>query len=166
MAAEEYLSFIPLLLYGISLTELMSQWRRIVVRRNIYWPYIVMTIVITEQAIFSIWVYWDNLHILTEIDYKIYLLYILPPIFFLLATMAFTPDKGEKTEEYFNSNIVRFSLLYGLFFISHAVFIIFDTLTNPEDIVVAIVLFLIMAITRKPWIAYLFGIKLIYHMIF
>ena len=51
MDAAEYLAFLPLLIYGIALADLFSQWKRLFNPKQLYLPYILLTGILTETAI-------------------------------------------------------------------------------------------------------------------
>ncbi|RLB53106.1 MAG: hypothetical protein DRJ42_12845, partial [Deltaproteobacteria bacterium] len=47
----EFLLFIPLLIYGIALSQLLSQWKRIFDFKNFYGPFVVTVVAVTVVAI-------------------------------------------------------------------------------------------------------------------
>ena len=59
MEASEYLAFIPLLIYGIALADLLGQWRRFFDRDYFYLPYFLTTLIFTENAIWSVYGYLE-----------------------------------------------------------------------------------------------------------
>ena len=57
MIPSEYLAFIPLLIYGIALADLLSQWKRLFNPKDLFIPYLLMTIILTETALYNVFVY-------------------------------------------------------------------------------------------------------------
>ena len=119
MDASEYLVFIPLLIYGISLADLLSEWKRILEPKDRYWPYTAVTLILTEGAIYNIFIYQHLLDELAASDYFTYLSYLIPPVLFLMITQAFTPEKGDDTKSYFVRQRKIVFILYAVFVASH-----------------------------------------------
>ena len=65
MDATEYLAFLPLLIYGIALADLFSQWKRLFNPRLLFIPYLLLTIILTETALYNVFVYAKLLDELT-----------------------------------------------------------------------------------------------------
>ena len=57
MQPSEYLAFIPLLIYGLALADLLGQWRRFFEREYFYLPYFLVTLIFTEVAIWNVFIY-------------------------------------------------------------------------------------------------------------
>ena len=113
MSAAELLSFIPLLLYGVALADLFGQWRRFFDKDYLYWPYILTTVILTEVAIWNIYLFLVHVQNAELINYYDYWTLLCQPILFVLIVHAFTPESEVKdTESYFKKRItIVFSLL-------------------------------------------------------
>ena len=159
MTIDEYLAFIPLLLYGLALADLFSQWRRFFESQYMYWPYVVTTFILTEIAIWNIFISMDYLEIYPSVTYHQYWLFLLQPILFLILVHAFTPDKENRdTEGYFRMRMRLVFLLLGIYIGSHLI----PTLSANKDIQItrigAMIICLAIAFSRKIWLVYLLGI--------
>ena len=155
MNPAEYLAFIPLLLYGGSLVELLSQWRRFFDKEYLYLPYFLTTIIFTEMAIWNVFIYLGIASQLNDMSYYRYWPYLLQPIIFLLTVHALTPDKGNKdTAGYFKR---RISVIFGLmaaYIACHFLpgFSVSEDLDYPR--LVGIGLCLLIAVWRKVYLVY------------
>ena len=154
MDASEYLSFLPLLLYGIALADLFSQWKRFFNPRQLFIPYLLMTIILTETALYNVFIYAKLLDQLIGLSYFNYLLYLLPPFLFMLTTNIFTPDQDSETEEYFIRQMPIFFTLLALFAASHFLYEFDENLTTLVCRLVAIVIIFLTGISRRIWIVY------------
>ena len=112
MNPSEYLAFIPLLFYGISLADLLGQWRRFFEKDYLYWPYFLTTLIFTETAIYNVFMYLEIAGDLKDISYYHYWIFLVQPILFLLIVHALTPEQDDKdTEGYFKK---RIPIVFGL----------------------------------------------------
>ena len=159
MNSAELISFIPLLLYGIALADLFSQWRRFFDKNLIYWPYVISTIVFTEIAIWNIYLFIGQLQSLNFESYYDYWIILVQPIIFVLAIHAFTPDPENKdTEAYFRK---RLTVVFSLFAIYIGLHMIPGASVGKEIIftrVFAIFLCLSIALTRFTPLVYILGV--------
>ena len=57
MDPAEYLAIVPLLIYGIGITDLLGQWKRIFNKDGRFPLYIIYTIILTEVAIYNVVIY-------------------------------------------------------------------------------------------------------------
>ena len=158
MSADEFLSFIPLLLYGIALADLFSQWRRFFEKQYLYLPYVITTIVFTEIAIWNVFIFMEFLEVIPSVSYYEYWLFLLQPIIFLLMVHAFTPEVDNiDTETYFKRRMGLVFLLMAVYIGTHML----PSLTTRSDFVnvrvVTVVVCLAIAISRKIWLIYLMG---------
>lgn len=162
MNASEYLIFLPLLFYGLALSNLLSQWKRLFYLETLYVPYAMYTILLTETALYNVYVYFDLIAALEYVSYYNYLIYLLPPFLFMLCIHIFTPDEGAETEEYFMKHVTKFSLMTALFIGSHFLFE-FKEVDHAFFLRMAFILFLVLsAFFRKRWTHYaIFGFWLI-----
>jgi hypothetical protein len=155
MDSSEYLAFIPLLLYGIGLADILSEWKRLFDPKEWYLPYSAFTIVLTETAIYNVFIYMNLIEQFGGQSYLDYLLMLLPPFLFLLTTSAFTPDKESGTREYFIRRMPVFFSLLALFVASHFLYDFDETFYMKMTRLLVIVIIIIIGFTRKIWLIYL-----------
>lgn len=158
MTTAEYVAFVPLLLYGIGISILMAEWKRLLNYKEVFLPYSIFTVALTETALYNVYLYIQIVDQIQGITYFSYLGMLLPPFLFLIATHAFTPEPGVATREYFIKAMPVFFTLMALFVGSH----FFYTLDEPTmfHIIRAIAVAVLIAIgfTRKIWIVYVLGV--------
>ncbi len=119
MDPVEYLAIIPLLIYGIGLSDLLSQWKRFFNKDDRYPIYIIYTFILTEVAIYNVVIYIDVLNAFAHQTYFQYLGSLVPPILFMIVVHVFTPDEGSRTREYVKENASLIFTLMALFVASH-----------------------------------------------
>ena len=154
MQTLEYLGFIPLLMFGLGLAELLSQWKRLFDPKEWYLPYTIFTIVLTELAVYNVYTYFNLLAQLPGKSYYVYLLYLLPPFLFLLTTSAFTPEKEADTKEHFVKRMPIFFSLLGVFILSHFIFNYQESIYIHIARVLIVTILIIVGFTRKMWLVY------------
>lgn len=154
MPTLEYLGFIPLLMFGLGLADLLSQWRRLFDPREWYLPYTVFTVILTEIAVYNVYTYFTLLTQLPGQSYYIYLLYLLPPFLFLLTTSAFTPEKDAKTKEHFVQRMPIFFTLLAAFILSHFIFSYKEIFYIHIARLLIVAILIIVGFTRKIWLVY------------
>ncbi len=154
MDPAEYLSFLPLLIYGIAIADLLSQWKRLFISKDFFLPYSLLTIVLTEVALYNVFIYVDVVNKLVGLSYFHYLLYLCPPFLFMLATNVFTPDKRTGTKEYFMRTMPKVFILLALFVSSQFLFNIPDNIYLFSLRILFVVLILITGMTKKLWLFY------------
>ncbi len=155
MEQIEYLAFLPLLLYGIALAGLLAEWKRFFVPSQMYLPYILLTIMMTETGIYNVFIYKSILPELAT-NYLKYLLFLAPPFLFLLTVNVFTPDEKLNTKEYFLNRLPVFSALFAAFFVSNFLFSFQEEFLAANFMyIMVIIILIIMAITRKAWVTYI-----------
>lgn len=158
MDPAEYLAIVPLLIYGIGITDLLGQWKRIFNKDGRFPLYIIYTIILTEVAIYNVVIYIDLVNILPQQTYYMYLSYLLPPILFLMVVNVFTPDEGSKTAEYFNNNIRLMFILIAFFVASHFLYS-FDEHQGQQYLrIIFVLLLLAIVIFKKQWLMYLVAV--------
>jgi hypothetical protein len=148
-----------LLIYGIALAELFSQWRRFFEKHYRYWPYVITTVVFIEIAIWNVYLFFLISEDLSEVNYFEYWLFLIQPILFLILVHALTPDPGtKKTEVYFKKRMPVVFGLMGIYIASHLI----PGLDSAEMFsiprLVAIALCVGIALSRKVYLVYLMGI--------
>ena len=159
MNTAEFLSFIPMLLYGIALAELFSQWRRFFEKKYLYWPYVVSTVVFTELAIWNIYLFLSFSNDISTANYFQYWLFLLQPILFLLMVHALTPEAEIKnTEGYFKKRMPVVFGLMALYIASHLIPGLdkVDNMVIPRLVIIA--LGISIALSKKVFLVYLLGI--------
>lgn len=119
MSISEYLSFVPLLLYGLALADLVSQWKRFLEPKSFYFPYLAATIALTEVGIHETYIYYFVLDELSITNYENYLINLASPFSFLLTVSIFTPESNDDTKTYFNSKLPLIVIFFILFLLSH-----------------------------------------------
>ena len=155
METTEYLAFVPLLIYGIGLADLLGEWKRLFDPKEWYAPYSIFTIILTEVAVYNIFIYRQLLGQLSGQNYLGYLLFLLPPFLFMLATVSFTPDKESSTRDYFIKQMPVFFSLLALFIASHFLFTFNESVFTLINRIVIIIILLITGFTRKVWLIYI-----------
>ena len=155
MDPTEYLAIIPLLIYGIGITDLLGQWKRFFNKEDQFPLYIIYTIILTEVAIYNVVIYIDLVNVLSEQTYFTYLAFLLPPILFLMVVNIFTPDEGSRTEAYFENNTRLMFVLIALFVASHFLYEFDEKHWQGYMRIVFVVLLLAIALFRKRWMMYL-----------
>lgn len=154
MDASEYLAFLPLLLYGIALADLFSQWKRFFNPEKWFLPYLLFTIILTETALYNVFIYAELIDELAGLNYFQYLSYLIPPFLFMLTTNIFTPDENSETEEYFRKQMPVFLSLLALFVASHYLYDFNENLSILIGRFIAVLFILVTGITRKVWLFY------------
>ncbi|MEN8251055.1 MAG: hypothetical protein ABFS32_19130 [Bacteroidota bacterium] len=166
MAASEYLAFLPLLIYGIALADLFSEWKRLFNPKGLFIPYSLFTIILTEIAVYNVFVFAELLSELDGITYYNYLSYLLPPFIFLLTVNIYTPEKDTDTKTYFIKQMPVFFTLMALFSASH---FLYDFSENTGTLIirlVSIAMFAITGFSRKVWMTYALAVVWLILLIF
>jgi uncharacterized membrane protein len=155
MDPAEYLAFIPLLIYGIGISDLLSQWKRFFKKKDQDALYIIITIMLIEVAIYNVFIYLDIVDAMPRHSYLRYLSFLLPPILFQMLVNVFTPDEGRKTREYFNKNMRLIFALMALFVLSHFVYSFDEHYSAHYIRIVYVILLSAVAVFRKKWLIYI-----------
>lgn len=159
MNTAEYLIFIPLLFYGMALADLLSQWRRFFDKEYMYWPYFISTLILTETAIYNVYIYLDVVGEFDDINYYQYWLYLIQPMLFLLIVHALTPEQDNKsTETYFNKRIPLVFGLTAIFVSWHLIFGLSDMGSLKYSRLIGVILCILIALTRKIFLIYVLGL--------
>ncbi len=158
MEASEYLAFIPLLIFGIGLADLLSEWKRLFDPEQWYLPYSLFTILFTELAVYNIFIYINLVEQLPGQSYLTYLSFLLQPFLFLLTVNAFTPDKNSDTKEYFISRLPAICFLFAMFIASHFLYTSSESIYIIISRVLAIIILLSIGFTRKIWLIYVISL--------
>jgi len=154
MSTAEYLAFIPLLLYGLGLSTLLGEWKRIFDRKEMFLPYTLLTLCLTEIAIYNVFIYSRLLDKLEGLNYLHYLILLISPFLFFLVAHVFTPEPEKNTKDHF---IKRMPLFYSLIALLTACNYLYgfeeSRFANISRIIFIIVL-LLCGFTRKIWLTY------------
>lgn len=106
MAEKDYYLILPLLLYGLAISDLVSSWRSFFFSERRYWPYIPTSLLLLEA---SFWNFYRMNKWMTIDSFENYLSYspfIITPLVFIVVVAVFTPDKeNEDIKTYFQSNM-------------------------------------------------------------
>ncbi|MFO7669494.1 MAG: hypothetical protein R6W31_07530 [Bacteroidales bacterium] len=151
MDITEYLAFLPMLIYGIALADLFGQWKRFLRPKKIFLPYIILTIILTETAIYNVFVFAGLLEELAGQTYYSYLKYLIPPFLFMISVNSFTPDDESDTEEYFMKNMPLFFTLFALFAASHFFYDFDEKITVLVIRIIGILIIFLTGLFRKKW---------------
>ncbi len=154
MDASEYLAFIPLLIYGMAIANLLSEWRRLFDKQKRYLPYLLYTIVFTELAIYNVFIYVKVLGMVVGKPYWSYLGFLISPFLYILMVNVYTPESQYDTKEYFDKNIRTCLFLLAAFIASHFLFHFDEPMGTVLGRIISITAILITAIFRKPWMIY------------
>ena len=150
MSKDEFFAFMPLLLYGIAISNLVMHWRDYLKKDRRYWPHVLTGIMLLELAFVNFYYLYDKLELLFE-TYHLFLMRLSPPLIFLLTSSVYTPEEDREVKEYFHSNS---TMVYSLL----ALFISINTISEFQNNfitkvrITAILLAIIIAVTRKYWI--------------
>ena len=156
MNASEVLANLPLLIYGIAIAELFSQWKRFINFKNVYAPYALMTIVLTEVALYTVFLFAQLVDEIQSMSYRKYLVYLFPCIVFMITVYSFTPEKEDDTEDYFKKNIPVVFGLISIFVASHFLYVFDETRSVIIGRISILALLILTVIFRKIWMIYLF----------
>lgn len=152
MAEKEYFLILPLLLYGLAISDLVNSWRSFFIKERRYMPYVLTSLVLLEL---SFWNFYRMHHWMTEDTFSTYFSYfkvLLPPLVFLLVVAVFTPDHDvSDIRGYFTRNM---TIIFTAMAVFTALHFIFEPNTHVVPRLVGIVILLVTAVLRKPWMVY------------
>ena len=153
MAQKEYYLILPLLLYGLGITDLVNSWRSFLKPDQRYLPYTLTSLLLLDTAFWNFFQLYDWIQEDHFRNYLTYMRILAAPLLFLLVVAVFTPEEGTASvKEYFHQQLRTVSLLLALFIFVHF-------LLDPDEFVWqrlgAIALLLTTATFRKVWLIYL-----------
>lgn len=154
MSTAEYLAFIPLLLYGLGLSTLLGEWRRIFDRTEMFLPYSLMTLVLTELAIYNVFIYSRLLDKLAGLSYLSYLTLLISPFLFFLVAHVFTPEAGKNTKDHFIKRMPLFFNLIALLTACNYIYGLEESRYVNFSRLIFIVILVLCGFTRKIWLTY------------
>lgn len=150
----QYLAFVPLLIYGMGLTTLMVDWKRIFEPGQIFLPYTLLSLVLSEIAIYNIFIYIRLIAEFKEQNYLSYLTFLIPPTVFYITTNVFTPDTGTETKTYFINRMRLFFTLFAIMIASHFLYNIEEAVYATGIRLFFISVLLLIAFLKKTWMSY------------
>lgn len=157
----EYLLFIPLLMYGIVLTQLFGEWKRFFDLENWHGPYIITVVVFTEIAVWNIYTFLDVISREPSHSYLSYLGLLAPPFLLMLSVNALLAGEGASglVDRVEFRNRMRLSYFFmGCFVMFHFVPIFGqDDGLNPPRVAASAILFLAAWLKRER-LVYLLGV--------
>ena len=154
MSTSEYLAFIPLLIYGLGLTNLLGEWKRIFVWNEIFLPYTFMTLFLTEIGVYNVFIYQRMLAKLEGLSYINYLLFLVIPVLYYLATLVFTPEQGDNTREHFIKRMPLFYTLVALLTASNFIYGLDKSMYVNISRIIFLVVVALCGFTKKIWLTY------------
>ncbi len=155
MKSSEVLAFLPLLIYGFAIAELFRQWKRIIDFKHLFLPYTLFTLVLTEIALYNVFLYSKLVPEISGLTYFNYMIYLLPPFLFMITVYVFTPEKEDDTKEYFIAKMPIFFFLISLFIATHFIFEYQENMGVKVGRIIGIILIMSAGISRKIWLTYL-----------
>jgi len=114
MSKDEFFAFMPLLIYGIAVSELMIHWRDYLKHGRRYWPHLIFGILLLELAFSNFYFLYDVLDQLF-VNYLNFLARLTPPLVFLLLVSVYTPEENVDVKTYFNDKMRTIFLLLSFF---------------------------------------------------
>lgn len=156
----EYLYFIPLLIYGIALSEIFSEYRRLLSSDTHYWPYIILIFMLSETAVYNVYsLYYLHKNLLVN-DYLQYWIFLSPPIVFMLTVNSIVLKDEvadiEKIKNHFKQRVRYTFSLMAVYIIMHLIPVM-STGSNLENLirVLYILIILLFVYLKKDWVFYL-----------
>lgn len=159
MPINEYYAFMPLLLYGLAVGELLFRWRDYLKKERRYWPHIITGIVLLELAYANFFFMYENLSLFT-LDYAHFLMQLIHPTIFFLIVSVYTPEADADVKEYFDDKLRILFTLLALFILTNLL-VEFEMNVFNAFRLIGIIICALIAITKKFWIMWIFiGIRL------
>lgn len=120
MDLAEYLLFIPLLIYGIALSDLFSQWKVFLDVKKLYIPYLITLVMITEIGVQNVYNFFKLIPNLDNVNYFTYWIFLLPPLVFMILVNVLTKIEDEDDmKTFFESKTKIIFLLMASFIAMH-----------------------------------------------
>lgn len=127
----EYLLFIPLLIYGISLSDLLSEYKRLIKDHVLHFKYLITILMLSEVAIFNIYKLYSIINAYDITTYLQYWALLIPPIIFMVLVHIFVIEERHESldsmEQEFQKNIKPTFLLMSVYTATH-----FIPMMNPD----------------------------------
>ncbi len=119
MSQEEFYSIMPILLLSLGIGDILLHWKDYFQRERLYLPHMITGVMIVEVGIRNYFLLFKELGSISQMTYNEFLARLVPPMFFLLAAAAFTPDEDSDIRAYFNRRLPTVFSLLALFIASH-----------------------------------------------
>lgn len=161
MDVVEYQLFIPLLIYGIALSQLLAEWQHVVHLKNSHGPFLVTIVAFTETAVQNIYHYLEIFTKSQDRSYGSYLLALAGPFLFLLSANALSQDanhRGSVDPEEFRVRIPPAYAFMSAFVALHLLPQFRSDDANFALRVPLVLLLIAVAITKKESLIYLIGV--------
>ena len=153
MSQDEFFAFMPLLIYGIAVSELVMHWRDYLKKDRRYWPHLITGLILLELAFLNFYYLYDKLDELFS-TYYYFLFRLLSPIVLLLAVSVYTPEEDRGIKEYFKKNASIVFTLIGVFILLNIVTEFGFNYVNLIRAIGMMICFLI-ALTNRFWLLWL-----------
>jgi len=154
MSKLEFFAFMPLLIYGIAIGEIIMHWRDYLKKDRRYWPHIITGVVLLELAFLNFYYLYDDLSLLFE-TYPKFLARMMVPITFLLTVSVFTPEDNMEVKVYFKEKMRTIFTLLGIFILAHMINDFHFDFINLIRVIASGSFFLV-AFTRKFYFIWIF----------
>ena len=156
MSSAEYLAFIPLLLYGLGISEILEKWKRYLLPKYFYLPYVLLALALLESGIYAVWEYLQIIPSLSDSNYFQYLAHLLPPLLYFFMCKVLTPDSKASSKDYLTKRLRPILTMAFLFLLSHWFYAygIESILVGRFRILMLVILF-VGALFPRPFVAYL-----------
>jgi hypothetical protein len=153
MSKDEFFAFMPLLIYGIAISELVMHWRDYLKSDRRYWPHLISGLFTLEVVFLNFYFLYDKLDLLFE-NYYAFLFRLTSPLVMLLAVSVYTPEPEKSVKAYFLDKMPTFFSLLALFITLNMLQeLVFNSFLIIRLITIAICL--LIAYTKKVWLIYL-----------
>lgn len=150
MSQDEFFAFMPLLIYGIAVSELIMHWRDYLKSKRRYWPHLVTGILLLELAFSNFYYLYDKLEFLF-VDYISFLARLSAPLLFLLTVSVYTPEDNKDIKVYFHEKLPLIFGLLGTFGLINAIMDFGDPKVTFMRFVLIGISY-ILALTKKLWV--------------
>lgn len=157
MDLGEYLLFIPLLIYGIALSDLFSKWKVFIESHTAYIPYLITLVMITEIGVQNVFNFFKLMPNLGSVNYFTYWLFLLPPLIFMLLVNFLTKtDDYPDFKTFFKAKAKIVFLLMAVFIALHFIpQFSYETEMWSLPRIIGIVGCILFALWHKPAVFYL-----------
>jgi len=152
MSQKEYYLILPLLLYGLGISDLVNSWRSFLKPEQRYLPYTLTSLLLLDTSFWNFYQLFDRIQDEHFRSYLMYMRILAAPLLFVLIVAIFTPEEGTLSlKEYFHQHM---RTVFGLL----ALFIFVHFLLDLDEFVWqrlgAIAILLTTAFLRKTWVIY------------
>jgi hypothetical protein len=132
----------------------MTEWKRILDPAEIFLPYTLLTIVLTETAFYNVFIYQRLIDQFAGQSYLHYLSLLISPMLFFLVVHVFTPESGDNTKDYFIKRMPMFYSLLALLIASNFILELEDSKIINISRIVFIIVMVLCGLTRKIWLTH------------